>query len=205
MVAAARIGAAVSFAQSALSARNQRTRASSTKPWKLALLTWPKASRSRQRTSIAMRCTTRPAAGELMRSCAPATARGRRRFQRLGKEAAGVRLRHRREVLGRALRDDLAAAVAALGAEVDHPVGGLDHVEVVLDHHDRVAVVAQLVQHGEQVLDVVEVQAGGGLVEDVERLPGVAPRQLLRQLDALRLAARQRGRALPELDVAQAD
>ena len=54
------------------------------------------------------------------------------------------------------------------------PVGGLDHVEVVLDHHDRVAVVAQAVQHGEQVLDVVEVQAGGRLVEDVERAAGVA-------------------------------
>src|SRR5712692_9332898 len=36
-------------------------------------------------------------------------------------------------VFGRALRDDAPAAVAALGAEVDHPVGGLDHVEVVLD------------------------------------------------------------------------
>jgi hypothetical protein len=52
--------------------------------------------------------------------------------------------------------------------------------------------------------DVVEVQAGGRLVEDVERAPGGAG-QLLGQLDALRLAARQRRRLLADLDVAQAD
>src|SRR3546814_17554694 len=78
---------------------------------------------------------------------------------------------------------------------------GLDHVQVVLDHHDRVAVVAQLVQHREQVFDVVEVQAGGGLVEDVQRAPCVPSGQLLRPFHALRLAAGQRGRRLAELDV----
>jgi hypothetical protein len=35
-------------------------------------------------------------------------------------------------------------------------------------------VVAQAVQHREQLLDVVEVQAGGGLVEDVQGAAGVA-------------------------------
>ena len=45
----------------------------------------------------------------------------------------------RRDLLGRAGRDDAAALVAALRAEVDEPVGALDHVEVVLDHDDRVA------------------------------------------------------------------
>jgi hypothetical protein len=64
-----------------------------------------------------------------------------------------------------------AAAVAAFGAEVDDPVGGLDDFEIVLDHDDRVALVDQLVQHFEQLGDVVEMQAGGRLVEDVERAP----------------------------------
>jgi peptide chain release factor 3 len=95
--------------------------------------------------------------------------------------------------------------LAALGAEVDQPVGGLDDVEVVLDDDDGVAVVAQAVQHLEQHLDVLEVQAGGRLVEDVERAAGVALGQFQRQLDALRLAAGQRGGALAELDVAEAD
>jgi hypothetical protein len=38
----------------------------------------------------------------------------------------------------------------------------------VLDHDQRVALVAQ----AEQLLDVVEVQACGGFVEDVERAAG---------------------------------
>jgi hypothetical protein len=63
--------------------------------------------------------------------------------------------------------------------------------------------VAQLVQHLQQQVDVGEVQAGGRLVEDVQRAAGVALGQLERELDALRLAARQRGRALAEADVAR--
>ena len=74
----------------------------------------------------------------------------------------------------------------------------------MLDHHDGVAVLAQALQHREQHLDVLEVQPGGGLVEDVQGAPGVAARQLEGELHALRLAARQRGGALPEADVAQA-
>ncbi len=68
--------------------------------------------------------------------------------------------------------------MAAVGAQVHHPVGGLDHVQVVFDHNDGVAVVAQLVKYGQQVLDVVEVQPGGGLVQDVQGAARIAPRQL---------------------------
>ena len=77
-----------------------------------------------------------------------------------------------RDLLRRADRDDLAARLAALGAEVDEPVGLLDHVEVVLDHEHGVARVDEALQHLEQLLDVGEVQAGRRLVEDVERAPG---------------------------------
>src|SRR5258708_2847782 len=78
--------------------------------------------------------------------CHPATRRG---FEDRLQEATGEALLDVADVLGRALRDDAPAAVAALGAEVDHPVRRLDHVEVVLDHDDGVAVVAQAVQNGE--------------------------------------------------------
>ena len=98
-----------------------------------------------------------------------------------------------------------AAPGAALGPEVDDPVGGLDDVEVVLDDDDRVAGVDEPVEHLEELLDVGEVEAGRRLVEEVERLARRAPRQLGRQLDALRLAARQRRRRLAEVDVAEAD
>ena len=62
----------------------------------------------------------------------------------------------------------------------------------------------EAVEHFEQLPHVLEVQAGGRLVEDVERLPGAAADEFLRQLDALRLAAGERGRRLAELDVVEA-
>jgi hypothetical protein len=96
------------------------------------------------------------------------------------------------------------ASRAAFGPHVDQPIGGFDDVEVVLDHHDGVARIAQLVQHLQQQRDVGKVQAGGRLVEDVERAAGVAFAQFECQLHALRLAARQRRRGLAELDVGEA-
>ena len=82
--------------------------------------------------------------------------------------------------------DEVAALVAALGAEVDDPVGGLDDVEVVLDDHDRVSLVHQLVEHLKQPLHVLEVEARGRLVEQVERAARGALGELGRELHALR-------------------
>ena len=64
-------------------------------------------------------------------------------------------------VFGRADGDDLAAAVAAFGAKIEDPVGGLDDFEIVLDDHDRIAGLHQFVQHVEQLRDIVEMQARG--------------------------------------------
>ena len=61
-----------------------------------------------------------------------------------------MRGRHLRDLLGRSRRDDLTAAVATFRSEIDHPICCLDHVEVVLDHDDRVAVV---IEHN---LDVIK-------------------------------------------------
>ena len=80
----------------------------------------------------------------------------------------------RRDLLGRALGDDPAAAVPTLGSEIDDPVRGLDDVEVVFDDDDGVASIDQRVQHREQPANIVEVETGGRFVEEVERLPGGA-------------------------------
>ena len=93
--------------------------------------------------------------------------------------------------------------ISAFGAEIDDVIGRLDDVEVVLDHHHRVAVIAQPAQHAQQLGDVVEMQAGGGLVEDVDGLAGGPALQLAGELDPLRLAAGERRRLLAELDVAE--
>ena len=65
----------------------------------------------------------------------------------------------------RALAHQLAAGVAAFGAQVEDPVGGADDVEVVLDHHQRVPRLEQLAERAQELGDVVEVQPRGRLVE----------------------------------------
>ena len=129
---------------------------------------------------------------------------GRPGPKRLPQDPARGRSGDARHGLRRPFRDDAAAPVAALRPQVDDPVGRLDHVHVVLDDDDGVALVHEGVQHREQMGDVLEVQAGRGFVQHVHG-PSRAPfAQLAAQLDALRLAARQRGRGLAQLDVSQA-
>src|ERR1035437_4635311 len=103
-----------------------------------------------------------------------------------------------------ALADDAATVFAALGAEVENPVGVTDYVQVVFDDDDRVAQVGEPVEDFEQLAHVVKVQTGGGLVEQIKCLASLALAQLASQLHALRLAAGESGRALPQMDVAQA-
>ena len=71
---------------------------------------------------------------------------------------------------------DLPSAVSSFGAEIDDPVGSFYDVKVVFDDDDGVAVIGQSMQHAEQHLDVLEVQAGGRFVENVQCAAGVALR-----------------------------
>ena len=75
----------------------------------------------------------------------------------------------------------------------------------MFDHHHGVPGLDQPVEHPEEAGDVVEMQAGGGLVQDVERVPGGPLRELARELDPLRFPARQGRRGLPKPDVAEPD
>ena len=100
----------------------------------------------------------------------------------------------RDQLVDRACADDLAAAHAGAGAEVDHVVGAADGVLVVLDDHQRVAVATPSSRERvEQDRVVARMQADGRLVEHVAHAAQVRA-ELRREPDALRLAARQRGR-----------
>src|SRR5262245_48947803 len=105
----------------------------------------------------------------------------------------------------RTFGDDLSAAFAAFGPEVDHPIGRFNHVQIVLDNDHGVTQVYESLQHVEQLAHVLEVQTCGRLVQDVDGAARGAARKLFGQLDALRLAARKRRRRLAEFDVTQAD
>jgi hypothetical protein len=68
----------------------------------------------------------------------------------------------------------------------------------VLDDDHRVALLDQAMEQRQELAHVVEVQPGRRLVEQVDGAAGAALAELGRQLDALRLAARERGRGLAE-------
>src|SRR4029077_16905960 len=101
--------------------------------------------------------------------------------------------------------DDPSATGSAFGTEVEHMIGRLDHVEVMLDHDDRVPLIDELVEHIEELPRVFEMETGCGLIEDVEGPAGPSSREFLGELHALRLSAGERRRRLPKLDVSKAD
>ena len=67
------------------------------------------------------------------------------------------------------------------------------------------AAVHEPVEDAQEMGGVFEREAGGGLVEDVERFAGGAAREFGCEFDALRLASADGGRGLSEPDVAQPD
>ena len=70
------------------------------------------------------------------------------------------------DLFGRAERDNLSTFVPAFRSEIDNVVGTLDDLEIVLDDHKRMSLVEELIKGPKQPLDIMEVQPGGGLIED---------------------------------------
>ena len=56
-----------------------------------------------------------------------------------------------------AFGDNHSATVTTFRAKVNNPVGGLDHIHIMLDDDHRVALVYKLLQHLEQLGDVMEM------------------------------------------------
>ncbi len=102
---------------------------------------------------------------------------------------AGVAARCLDDILRRTPRNDFTAAIAAFRAEIDHPVRGLDDFEIVLDHDNAVSLSDQFMQDLEQLGDIVKMQSGRRLVENVERAAGRALAEFFCEFDALRFAA----------------
>src|SRR5258708_6443618 len=95
-----------------------------------------------------------------------------------------VRIGRTRNLFRGSLGYNLATAVAPFGSHVDHPIGAAYDVKVMLDDQDAAAVLDQALEGGQQFGDVVEVQAGGRLVENVERTTASCLRKMRRQVHA---------------------
>src|SRR5882672_2923972 len=117
--------------------------------------------------------------------------------------------------LGRALRDDTAAAVAALGTQVDDPIRLGHDVEIVFDHDDGVASIDQTMQDAHEFLDICHVQADRRLIEHIQGVLALAARlidakgigphlgEFGDQLDSLAFSAGKRRTGLTQTEVAE--
>ena len=89
-------------------------------------------------------------------------------------------------------------------SHIDDIVRRPHHILVVLDHDDRIARIAQLLEAADQPLVVALVQTDGRLVENIKHVHQLRA-DLGRQADALALAARQRTRGTGQGEIAQSD
>ena len=97
--------------------------------------------------------------------------------------------------------DELAAAVTALGSEVDDMVGAFDHFHIMLNDQNGISAVTELIEHIQQQPHIINMQTCGGLIQHIKCTSGGLPGKLGGQLDALRLTAGKGGGGLTELDV----
>ena len=104
-------------------------------------------------------------------------------------DVAGVGAAGAGDFFGCAGGDDAATVFAAFWSKIDDVVGGFDYVEVVFDHQYGVAQRYLALQDVDQFVNIGEMKAGGGLVEDVDGPARGALRELLGEFDALRFAA----------------
>ena len=82
----------------------------------------------------------------------------------------------------------ISTVLSRAGTEVENAVGAAHNFGVVLDHHNRVAEVAQVLQDLDQPGSIAAMQPDGRLVEHVER-PHQPRSERSRQLNALRFAS----------------
>ena len=76
---------------------------------------------------------------------------------------------------------------ASARPHVNHPVGTLDDVKIVLDHHDGVPGVGQFLQHAQEFANILEVETRGGFIQHIKRAARGTLLEFRGQLDSLRL------------------
>lgn len=104
-----------------------------------------------------------------------------------------------------ALEEELAAALAALGAEFNDPVGEADTIEIVFDQDDGVAGVAESEENLKEPFGIDPVETGGGFVEDVKISTVLPFAEFEGQLQSLGLTPAELGGRLAEAQVSETD
>ena len=89
----------------------------------------------------------------------------------LPQRLAGMRRRMQHHIFRRAIGHHLATCVATLRPQINQPIRCANHIQVVLNHHQRMTRIQQLAQRTHQLGDVIKVQSRGRLVQHEQRTP----------------------------------
>ena len=92
------------------------------------------------------------------------------------------------DMFGRASCYYLSALASTFRAQIDHPVGCFDDIEVVLDDYYRIACIYEPTKHPQQFAYVFKVQSGSRLVQNIHSPTGRAFLQFGAQLHSLGFA-----------------
>ena len=74
------------------------------------------------------------------------------------------------DLLRCAFRHDSTTGLPAFRAEIDHMVGHLDNIQIVLNNHNRISGITESVQDLNQPMNIGKMQAGRWFVEEVHRM-----------------------------------
>ena len=92
---------------------------------------------------------------------------------------AGKGIRTGSDFFGRSHHHDLATAAAAFRTEIHQMVRGFDDIQIMLDHHNRIAIPHEPVEDLEQSTDIFKMHTGRRFIQNIKRLARGSSRQLL--------------------------
>jgi len=67
-----------------------------------------------------------------------------------------------------ALNHDFASLLSSLQAQINDIIGAFDHIQVVLDDDNRVALIDQFLKATEEYGDIIGMKTYGGFVIEIE-------------------------------------
>src|SRR6185312_1196971 len=137
-------------------------------------------------------------------SCSGAAFRGHFDPKLARKIAASEREGRFADRIRRAAGDEFATETAGARTKVEHIIGALDGVGIVLDDEYRVAQVAKLGERIEETVIVARVEADRGFIQHVENAAQFRS-NLRGEANPLRFPARKRGRAAIKTQIVQPD
>src|SRR5260370_42178987 len=70
------------------------------------------------------------------------------------------------DLFGRANAHHFSPFISRFRSKTDNPVGGLNDIEIMLDHNDRMTVVDETLKNLQQHRDVIEMESSGRLVKN---------------------------------------